>query len=78
MNQDNVVCYTLTTNIINEYDYEYGMICYGIVYDRYSLRIKLRLRCYIVDDLGTPQSSNERTCHEWLMFRSRCVKRILI
>ena len=43
---------------------------YGIIYDRYSLCIKLRLRCYIVDDLGTPQLSDEGTCHEWLMFRS--------
>ena len=50
---------------------------YDIVYDRYNLCIKLRLRCYIVDNLGNPQSSDEETCHEWLMFRSRCVKRIL-
>jgi len=50
---------------------------YGIVYDRYNLCIKLRLRCYIVDDLVTPQSSDEGTCHEWLMFRSRCAKHIL-
>jgi len=67
-----------------DYDYDYDMIMitagyvYGIIYDMYSLYIKLRLRCYIVDDLGTPQSSDERTCHERLMFRSRCVKRILI
>jgi len=26
MNQDNVVCHTLTTNIINEYDYDMIML----------------------------------------------------
>jgi len=91
MNQDNYVCPTLTPNIMNEHDYDmnyaYDMstnmimimawYVYGIVYDMYNLCIKLRLRCYIVDDLGTPQSYDEGLCHEWLMFRSRCAKRIL-
>jgi len=78
MKQDSYVCSTLTPNIINEYDYDYDydmiMITagyvYGIVYVVYSLCIMLRIKCYIIDDLGTPQSSDEGTCHEWLMFRS--------
>jgi len=85
MNQDNDCLFN--ANIKNEYEYDYDMITnmimitawyvYGIVYDMYNLCIKLRLKCYVVDDLGTPQSSDEGTCHEWLMFKSRCVKRIL-
>jgi len=75
MNQENYVCSMLTPNIMNEHDcdmnYAYDIstnmimitarYVYGIVYDRYSLCIKLRLRCYIVDDLGIPQSFDEGT-----------------
>jgi len=50
MNQDNVVCYTLTFNITNGHDYD--MITIMICYEScVSLCIKIRLWSYTVDDL---------------------------
>jgi len=50
MNQDNVVCYTLTSNIMNKHDYD--MITIIICYEtRASLCIKIRQWSYTVDDL---------------------------
>jgi len=76
MNQDNIVCHTLTSNIMN--DYEHDMNTVTIWYQTCaSLCNRTSYEDTLSTVLVTPRPPSLGTCHEWLMFRSWCVYRTL-